>query len=57
MDCRTGAFTTRVPWPLIDPTAAVMVVSPTPTPVANALLLIVATLVLEEVQVTPVVST
>jgi hypothetical protein len=46
-----GALTISVVVPEIEPEAAVIVVEPAPTPVARPVALIVATVVLDEVQV------
>lgn len=55
MDSRVGGFTVRVEEPLIAPEAALMTVLPTPAPLANPVLEIVATAVADELQFTDVV--
>ena len=55
MDDRVVEFTARVVLPEMVPEMAVMVAAPTETVAARPLLLIVATAVLEELQVTWVV--
>lgn len=55
MDTRAGGFTVSVEEPLIAPEAALMTVLPTPAPLANPVLEIVATVVADELQFTDVV--
>jgi len=56
VDTNTDAVTVRLVDPLIDPDVAWMVVLPVPTPVARPAPVMVATVVLEEVQITEVVK-
>src|SRR5260370_155568 len=55
IDCNTGAVTVSVVEPLIVPEVALIVLDPVATVVANPALLIVATVVVPEVQVTVLV--
>ena len=52
IDCNTAAVTVNVVDPLIPPRAALMVEVPALTPVASPAVVIVATAVVPEVQVT-----
>jgi hypothetical protein len=55
IETSTGAVTVKFVEPLIEPDAAEIVVLPVPTPVASPALVIVATAVFVELQVTELV--